>query len=177
MGLDSLAGFARQTGRMPDALQLRLLPRDRRSVLMAIAASAAVVLYIVLLDLLFRGELSHDYIAYFTGPNLLPRIAFMAIAAAAEEAEFRLLLMSALVFVLMRVLERNSASVIAIALSQAANVFWRLPPDMPMAYDLLRYYVPGLVWGYVYWKNGFTSALLAHAGAHVLLQPLLLVIL
>jgi hypothetical protein len=42
-------------------------------------------------------------------------------------------------------------------------------------YASLRYLAVGSVWGWLYWRHGWVSALIGHGAAHLVLDPLLLV--
>jgi hypothetical protein len=51
-------------------------------------------------------------------------------------------------------------------------------PSSPMlvVYDVVRYIPPGVLWGYLYWRNGFATAEIASVGTHPFLQPFLSVL-
>ena len=165
-----LKGDARLAG-------LSLVPADPGRAARAIGASIlGVTAFILLLDAAFRSSLEPGYVQFFTGP-LWPRTGLVESRAAVEEVQFRLLLMSALV--LLGSLRNGRAPgwwiVAAILLSQFANVGTLVISD-PL-YASLRYWAVGCVWGWLYWKHGWLSALLGHTATHLILDPALLVLL
>jgi len=44
---------------------------------------------------------------------------------------------------------------------------------MLLVYDVVRYIPPGVLWGYLYSRNGFATAEIASVGTHPFLQPFL----
>jgi len=165
---------------------LRLWPKDwRAAVIFTAGCTVSVAALVVLTDWAFRPILSPGYLDFFGGPDLPRRIGAYMARAVGEEAVFRLLLMSALVAAGNLFWGRNGASkpalfIAAIALAQAANVLPKLAEPSSaaeVAYDVLRFYVPGLVWGWLYWRHGFLAAVIAHPACHLILQPALLLVL
>jgi hypothetical protein len=165
---------------------LRFWPKDwRAAVIVTVACMVSVAALVVFTDWAFRPILSPGYVAVFGGPNLPRRILAYMAGAVGEETVFRLLLMSGLVAVGNLLWRGDGASrpalfVAAIAIAQAANVLPKLTePSSPaeVVYDVLRFYVPGLVWGWLYWRHGFLAALTAHPACHLILQPALLLVL
>ena len=153
---------------------LRLRPNSWGEAAKAIAASIiGVTLFIVALDLLFRGSLKPSYVAHFTSP-LMPRMVVMCILAALEELKYRLVLMTVLAALLSRGTGRLSPAlwVAIIALAQLANVGPLVFSDP--AYASLRYLAVGSVWGWLYWRHGWISALIGHTACHLILDPILL---
>ena len=137
-------------------------------------AVLGVTIFVVLLDgWLFRRHLPAGYVAFYTGP-LVPRIFVMSLLACVEELKFRLLLMTALVALAALVRRKPPAAwfVAIILAAQFANV-WTLVLGDPL-YASLRYWAVGCVWGWLYWRHGWLSALVGHGTAHVLLDPALL---
>jgi len=161
---------------LPPLGGLRLFPGNQARALRAVAvAVAGIAAACLLLDAwLFRAHLSPDYVAFYTGP-LLPRMFEMCGKAAVEELLFRLVLMSGMIALLSLVRIRPTAPLFwaVIVLAQLANV-WPLVLADPL-YASLRFWAVGCVWGWLYWRHGFASALLGHASVHLLLDPLLLV--
>jgi hypothetical protein len=132
---------------------------------------------VLLLDgVLFRDLLPSDYVTGITRSSLSSRLSYYVPRALLEEALYRLFVVSSLAAVLTRLLPVALAYWMAIVVAQLINVVVSLPFPMGlpmMAYTALRFYCPGLVWGYVYWRRGFFGSASAHAGAHLILQPLL----
>jgi hypothetical protein len=154
---------------------LRLTPRDgRRAARDVVLAILGVVALVLLLDAwLFRAHLPPDYVELYTSP-LVPRTFFVIGRAALEEIEFRLVAMTGLVVLVSLARVRLTVPVVAaiIVASQFANVAPLVLAD-PL-YASLRYWAIGCVWGWLYWRHGFLSALIGHGVSHLLLDPLLL---
>lgn len=157
---------------------LRLVPEDVGAALRAAAASVlGVLLFILLLDgWLFRAELQSSYVDFYRSA-LFPRMDQAMLGSLREEVGYRLLLMTGLVLILNRATRLRPAMVIglAIGLAQLANVL----PFVPLApsYVLLRFWLVGCVWGWLYWRHGWVTAAIAHPLTHLLLDPLLLALL
>jgi hypothetical protein len=96
---------------------------------------------------------------------------------------YRLFLFSGFLLVAQAVLRRSllNAGLLFVAafLTQTVNVFINVP--LPIfapanaaifAYDALRYVVPGVVWAWIYARQGFVSAEIASVGCHIFLQPM-----
>jgi hypothetical protein len=162
----------------------RLLPRDPRRAIVAVVGSVALVTAIVLVAdcVIFRQTLPAGYVRLFSGPDLMGRIRLFAAKAMLEEVAFRLVVMGAIVAV-GGWLDRDRKGVaapfifvIAILVAQAVNLGLQLRPPSNVGedvYDLLRFYLPGVVWGWLCWRHGFISAFAAHPLTHLVLQPLL----
>jgi hypothetical protein len=143
---------------------------------MAVALSiGAVTAFILFLDcFLFRAHLSANYVAFFTSP-LTPRLQAICLLAAYEEVKFRLLLMTALTLMVAALWKRTPPGwcfVLIIIAAQVANIGSFLVGDP--GYGSLRYLAVGSVWGWLYWKHGWLSALIGHTSTHIVLDPLLL---
>jgi hypothetical protein len=68
------------------------------------------------------------------------------------------------------------AFVLAAVIAQVINISINVSEAsscMMLVYDVLRYIVPGVLWGYLYWRHGFATAEIASVGTHPFLQPLL----
>jgi hypothetical protein len=145
---------------------------------------ALVTVVVLVTDcMIFRQTLPADYVQLFSGPDLMGRIRLFAFKAMLEELAFRLVVMAAIVAVGGRLAHDSkgvaapSIFVIAILVAQAVNLGLQLRPPTSVgegAYDLLRFYLPGVVWGWLCWRHGFVSAFIAHPLTHLVLQPLLL---
>lgn len=164
----------------------RILPREPGRAIVALVCSVALVTVIVLFTdgIVFRRTLPAGYVQLFSGPDLMGRIRLFALKAMLEEVAFRLVVMSAIVAVggwLAHDSKGDAAPfifVIAILAAQAANLGLQLRPPTSVGeggYDVLRFYLPGVVWGWLCWRHGFISAFVAHPLTHLVLQPLLLV--
>jgi hypothetical protein len=170
---------ARQTGLRIESTGLR------RPFLTLLAIAAGVALEIVIVDcVLFRSMLRPDYVALFRNQGLGFRTCFFMLAAYVENIEYRLFLMSALVWVIGSLWRgsdgrpANGAFWTAMTLAQVVNIAVNVVPQaagpitpLVLAYDGLRYLFPGVVWGYLYWRHGFVAAEIASVGTHPFLQP------
>jgi len=134
---------------------------------------AAATLAALAIDHMFRQSLSRDYVAFYTSP-LLPRTPLTCLVALGEEAKFRLVLMTALFFAVAKSCGHVSSgwACAVIAASQLANVSVLLVAD-PL-YGSLRWWLIGCLWGWLYWRHGWTTAATAHGLTHCVLDPLLL---
>jgi hypothetical protein len=162
------------SGKAEPPTALTFLPRDwSRAVRAAIISIVATSLFIATLDgFLFRSRLDPGYVAFYTSP-LLPRTAYALLGSLIEEVKFRLILMTCLMLVLTRAtgLKSLHAAGIAIILSQLANVF-PLLLETPL-YSLLRFWLVGSTWGWLYFRHGWLTAAIAHPLTHVVMDPLL----
>jgi hypothetical protein len=141
------------------------------------ACIVGVTLFIALLDaLLFRQSLPQEYVAVYTSP-LLPRTLLNLLNAAIDEVKFRLLLMTALVMLLgwWRGKLAPGWFILAIIAVQFANV-WDIVIAFPL-YGTLRFWAVGCVWGWLYWRHGWLTALAGHSATHLLMDPVLLYLL
>jgi len=155
--------------------RLRLLPADWKTAAIAVAISiAGVTALIVLLDCaVFRNHLPPSYVAFYTGP-LMPRTLVLCLLAIAEEIRFRLLLMTVLALAAAALWRRTPPPwcfLLIIITAQFANVGASVLQDP--TYATFRYLAVGGVWGWLYWRYGWVSALIGHATTHLLLDPLL----
>ena len=144
--------------------------------------AAAVAGYCAACDCLMRPELSAAYLAYMRTPVAWRIVAFAA-RAFNENIIYRLFLGSVLIWLIGRVWKTaegrptDGAFWTGFALSQAANIWINvtsLAPLTPLAllHDSLRYFAPGLVWSWLYWRRGFQSNEIASIGVHLFFQPL-----
>lgn len=155
---------------------LAMLPSDRRQAVLATAgAIAGVSLFVAVLDgWLFRGHLPAAYVDFYRSA-LLPRSLDMGLLAALEEVKYRLLVMTGLAALasVLGVRLNAVAFTAIILLAQFINVGALVVAD-PL-YATLRYWLVGSVWGWLYWRHGWLSALAGHSICHLVLDPLLLI--
>ncbi len=153
---------------------LRIVPGNAQQALRdTLIAILGVTLFIVVLDaLVFRSQLSQDYIAAYTS-SLGLRTWGISAMAAIEEVKFRLLVMTGLAILAKRIQgELTAPAALAIILAaQFANVGALVLAD-PI-YATLRYWLVGAVWGWLYWRHGWLAALGGHVGIHPVLDPAL----
>jgi hypothetical protein len=154
----------------------------RFPVLTPIIIALSVALYVSTIDcIVFRAIIPDIYLNLFRNVPLGTRLLSFMMRAWNENIIYRLTMMSALAW-LVGFLWKNGdrpaagAFVLAAVLAQVINISINVAkPSSPtmLAYDVVRYIVPGVLWGYLYWRHGFTTAELASVGTHPFLQPLL----
>ncbi|HKR93433.1 type II CAAX prenyl endopeptidase Rce1 family protein [Novosphingobium sp.] len=156
---------------------LHLTPRDPAQAVRATATAAiAACALMILADFAFRNALPREYLDHYTAP-LWPRTLLACIGALREELIYRLALLTALA-ALPALFGRKAGHgwmIAAIAAAQLANIgalAFILPP-----YGMLRFWLVGCIWGWLYWRHGFASALAGHGLSHLLLDPVLQMVL
>jgi hypothetical protein len=109
--------------------------------------------------------------------STLARLAYFVPRAVAEEVVFRGVGVSALAWLGRYFCKRRVVLWwLAIAAAQCINLALALPAPsgwLVFLYDGVRYFAPGLVWGWLFWRYGILAAAGAHAGAQLLIQPVL----
>ena len=174
-----------------DRLGLRIFPQAGiRGIATAVLIGLAFGTYMGSADVfVFRAVVPASQRAVVATTSAIQRIAFFAPLALLDEIAFRLLLMSALVWLLTCTKApfgpvcpsgdfRVWTAIIAVAV-----IYMPLHPAYLASLDLLAPLVvarevalhisAGILWGYLYWRYGLVSAIAGHIGAHVALQPLL----
>lgn len=152
-----------------------------------ILVAAAVALGVAILDgFLCRGLLSASYVRVFTDVGLGTRYLYFMLRAFNENVIYRLFVMSTLIWIIgawwhdRDQRPTNGAFWAGIVLAQVINISINVVATSSgpstagaLFYDGIRYIVPGLVWGYLYWHHGFVAAEIASVGTHLFLQPAL----
>ncbi len=160
----------------PRANGLHLLPVNCANAARAVVACIlAKALFVVVLDtVIFRNNLSPNYVTLYTSP-LIPRTPVLCLLAAVEEVKYRLLVMTGLTMV--AALWRGKVSGAMFEAIILASQFYGVWPQVlnDPIYGSLRYWAVGCLWGYLYWRHGWLAALIGHAMSHLVLDPLLLV--
>lgn len=160
---------------------LTIFPANGRAAVIAVLGSIGLVTAVILAAALaWKAAIPVADRDYFTAPGLATRIAYLMVRAAIEEMVYRLGVMSALIAFAGLFWQRlpKWVPVAAILLAQAVSVAVNVSPPHDLAgllYAAARDLFPGLVWGWLYWRHGFASAVAGHAGVHIVLQPLLLI--
>ncbi len=134
---------------------------------------AAVTLFVAALDLAFLATLPEAYRSHYASP-LDPRIWQACLGALREELLYRLGLTTLLAALPALWGKRAGPGwmIVAIVLAQLANVHavvLAMPP-----WSLLRFWLVGCAWGWLYWRHGLASALIGHGTVHLMLDPVLL---
>ena len=151
--------------------------------LFPVLVAAGVAVGCAGVDGLFRPVLHADYLHTMTTVPLAERTAAYMMRAFNENILYRLFLGSILVWGLGRVWRRADGRPAAIAvwtgfaLSQALNIWINVTSHAPLtaaviAHDGLRYFAPGMVWSWLYWRRGFQANEIASTSVHVFFQPL-----
>jgi hypothetical protein len=175
-----------------DRVGLRLEGHGTRwPVLVGIAAAIAAAAYVAAIDgVIFRAALPAAYVDLFETEGLSDRLIYFMLRAFNENVIYRLFAFSTLFYLISRVRGAKADDLppaliwCAIAATQTLNIGMNVAavsPD-PLSfvtpfYDALRYVVPGVFWGWLYWRFGFVTAEVASVGCHIFLQPALGVIL
>ncbi|MEP7222449.1 MAG: hypothetical protein ABI673_07255 [Novosphingobium sp.] len=152
------------------------------SLLIGIAAAAAMAAYVLSLDCwLYCGAIDTGYAAFLHLP--LPyRLEYFMLRAFNENVIYRLFVFPALVWLTSRAMGLRALPtgimIALMVLAQALNIGMNVMAgsDHPLtpallAYDFLRYIVPGVSWAMLFWRFGFVSAEVASVGCHLFLQP------
>ncbi len=84
--------------------------------------------------------------------------------------------MTTLVALISALRRRKSPALLILAIAVAVQ-FVNVAPLVVAypAYGPLRYWAVGTTWGWLYWRHGLLVAMAAHAGTHLLLDPILLI--
>jgi hypothetical protein len=164
-------------------LGLRILPHGGAHPLgVAFGAGLLFGVYMALADaLLFRSVIPASQAAMVSGLSVLERIAYLAPLAVMDELAFRLIVMSALVWILTVMAGPRAwcfwvailctALVVYPALHQA-YLSTLVPTPLTVAREIMLHGGAGILWGFLYWYHGLVSAIAGHIGAHISLQPL-----
>jgi hypothetical protein len=146
-----------------------------------------VAVYVTIIDcFIFRTVIPQSYVELFKNAPVGPRILAFMLRAWNENIIYRLFAMSALAWVVGLVWRADEgrpaagAFVAAAVLAQVANIYLNVTSQLPppvtvtmLIYDLVRYVLPGVLWGHLYRRYGFATAEIASVGTHPFLQPLL----
>jgi hypothetical protein len=142
----------------------------------------SVALYVGTIDcIVFRAIIPDIYLNLFRSVPLGTGLLSFMMRAWNENIIYRLTMMSALAWVVSFLWKNGDrpatgAFVLASVLAQVINISINVAkPSSPtmLAYDLVRYIVPGVLWGYLYWRLGFTTAEITSVATPPFLQPLL----
>ena len=163
---------------------LGIEPRGlKRPILTPILAAAVVGVGCMLFDRLMQPALQGHYVRLISSTPLAVRITGYMLRAFNENIMYRLFLGSVLVWLIGRVWKTpegrpaTGAYWTGFALSHALNIWINvtgLAPLTPIAllHDILRYFMPGMVWSWLYWRHGFQSNEIASTSVHLFFQPL-----
>ena len=151
-------------------------PNPRQAALAVAVSITGTAAFIAVLDLwLFRGHLPNGYVEFYRS-SLWPRLPAICAECIFEDLKYRLLLMTTLVALISALRRRKSPALLILAIAVAVQ-FVNVAPLVVAypAYGPLRYWAVGTTWGWLYWRHGLLVAMAAHAGTHLLLDPILLI--
>jgi hypothetical protein len=154
-----------------------------RSARDALIAAVVVGIWCALCDWYWRPSLHADYVNFLTTTPLALRIAYYVMRAVNENILYRLFLGSLFILILGSVWKgpdgrpAPGAFWTGLTLAQMVNIWGNITAHAPLTpetllHDLLRYVAPGVVWGWLYWRRGFTATEIACTSVHLVLQPL-----
>jgi hypothetical protein len=158
-----------------------LPPGGIRALGVAAAIGLAFGIWMAAADaFLFRAAVPAGQTAFVATTSALDRIAYFAPRAVLDEILFRLLLLSALIRVLAGGARPPPAARCWIAIVAGSAIYllfhpaWLATPEpLVLAREAALHLSAGILWGYLYWRQGLLAAITAHVGAHLSLQPLL----
>ena len=139
----------------------------------------AVTALVAATDLIFRQSLSQEYVSTFGNSHLLLKLMAFSFKALHDEIFIRLGLVTFIMFSAAAVSRKSvfllspAVGATAIILAQAINL-WSLGVS---PYIFLRFFLPGVVWGYLYLRHGIFASIAGHCGCYLLLLPTLYLIL
>jgi hypothetical protein len=175
LGLTGLF-FARRTG-------LEILPVNLSHPLRdSFLIGAAVGLYVLLVEAVaYRFVLPPEYFTYIASMGVVPRLIYFILRGFNEGIIYQLFLGSTLVWILGLAWRRPDGRIAAgaywlgMTVAHLINIYINI--DTPetatvLAYDVLRFVVPGVFWGLLFWRHGLTSVEIARSATHIVLQPL-----
>ncbi len=170
---------------LPADLGFGILPRQGlRSLTLALGAGLAFGAYMALADsTLFAGvvpEVQRQMVAQMPTGD---RIAFFARGALLDEVFYRLLGLTAIVWCLARVTLWRGGRLVWPAILLVAFVLYPVgnwayfaalePTALTALREVALHGAAGVLWGWLYWRHGWLSAVTGHVSAHLALQPLL----
>jgi len=154
----------------------------RSPVLLGLAWAALAAAWVVVLDCyLFRGSLAPGYAGFLHTP-LHVRLFYFMLRAFNENVLYRLFAFGSLALALQRIFRGRRppgwvlfAAMVAVqVVNIGMNVVWHAPEPITLArlgYDAMRYILPGVIWAWLFVRNGFATAEVASVGCHLFLQP------
>jgi hypothetical protein len=154
-----------------------------RAVRDALVAAVVVAVWCALCDWFWRPSLHPDYVSLLTTTPLPLRIALFITRAVNENILYRLFLGSLFIWIIGLIWKgpdgrpAPGAFWTGFALAQMVNIWTNTTAFAPLTpaallHDLLRYVAPGVVWGWLYWRRGFTATEIASTSVHLFFQPL-----
>lgn len=163
---------------------LQLLPRfGGVSLLLAVAAGLAFGVCMALADaLVFRSVIPASQAVLLSNLSAAGRIAYFAPFVVIEELIYRLAAMTACVWLLTKIFGPQAwcywaailiSAVILYPAAHHAYLAALVPGALTVTREILLHGGAGVLWGWLYWRHGFCSAVVGHLSAHLSLQQLL----
>jgi hypothetical protein len=150
--------------------------------MVAIGLGLAFGVYMALADAtVFRSVVPASQTAIVAGASAMRRFVHFVIPATLDELQFRLVLVSAVTWLLTATFGRRDGCVWG-AIVIVAVLYLGLhpaylaslqPTRLVVARELFLHVSAGILWGYLYWKQGLAASVAGHVSAHITLQPLL----
>jgi hypothetical protein len=155
----------------------------KHPVIVAAGVGLAVGAYMALADAtIFRSVIPPSQTALLAGTTAAERIIAFLPFAVLDELVFRLVLMTALVWIFTKLSDprarRYWEAIVIVAL-----IYLPLHPgylaslgpitSMVATRELFLHVFVTALWGYLYWKHGLAASIAGHMAAHLSLQPLL----
>lgn len=142
----------------------------------------AAAVYVLVIDIVLARPLLAADIVVLAHTPLLGRLSVFMMRAFNENVIYRLFAFSALM-ALWRAASHGRALPLGVVVAgafavQLVNIGINvvLPGGhafsaLQLAYWLVRYVLPGALWGYLFWRRGFVTAEVASVAGHIFLQP------
>jgi len=155
----------------------------KQPLLTPLLIAAVVAVGCAVSDWMFRSALHGRYVQVMTSTPLAVRMTLYMLRAFNENILYRLFLGSVMIWLIGQVWKAadgtpaDGAYWTGFALSHAVNIWINVTSQAPLTplallHDGLRYFAPGMVWSWLYWRRGFQSNEIACTGVHLFFQPL-----
>lgn len=139
----------------------------------SLIAGVLVAAYLLLLDVVFRAQLTGNGAESLPGISLWVRLIYYVLRSLNEGIVYQLFFGSVFVFLIGRVWRHDGAITpgaywLGLILAHALNLAINVPfHASTFVYDTLRFFAPGILWAYLYRRHGLSVAIAAHAATHV----------
>jgi hypothetical protein len=171
---------------MPSIFSLGLAVQPKngfRSLVLAVATGLGFGTYMALSDAtVFRSVVPESQTALIAASSVLQRLGIFAQGVVVEEVLFRLIIMSAVVWLLTTIAGAPRKWCYWAAILLVAFVVYPLFHRSYLASldftalvvlrEVVLHGAVGVLWGYLYWRYGFFAAVIGHISAHIALEPL-----
>jgi len=169
------------------SLGFTILPRNGvYSIALAVAVGLAYGAYMALADsFVFHNIIPPSQTALIANYSALGRIAYFLLPVIYEEITFRLILLTAIAWILVSLAGLRvwcfwaAIFLVALAAYPALHITYLetlQPSTLVVLREILLHGAAGTLWGYLYWRHGLLAAMVGHLSAHLSLEPLLSVL-